>query len=162
MINNSGAQGDAGTGSVVGLWETGRWLIENNLIELLPNKMGWGLRYGILMRIYEFGDSEFEPLDPRVFRQLVIRNNMIRNADGLPDSDGLNTGISLGYCENPLVEHNIIDLEIGDPIVASACTNLRFFNNRNSAGQLVQGVVGTTRQDELTAFIEDVAIRAML
>lgn len=137
-------------------------MIENNIIDLVPSDMTWGRPAGIVSRVDEFWDDGFVPLDPRVFRQLVIRNNVVRNMDGLPEPLALNTGISVNYCENALIEDNVIDLPGAKPIVAANCTNLRFFNNRNSAGQLIQGVVGTTKQNELTTFIEDAAILARL
>ena len=83
-------------------------------------------------------------------------------AGGLPEKPARNRGIQLGYCENALVEHNVIDLPLANPIQFANCTTVRFFNNRSSAGQLIQGVSGTAKQDELTTLIEDAAILSFL
>jgi hypothetical protein len=131
-------------------------------VRTVPSDMAWGTPTGIKSRVDGFGDPDFAPIDPRLFRQLVIRNNVVRIMDGLPEPLALNTGISVSYCENALIEDNVIDLPKANPIVAANCTNLRFFNNRTPAGQLIQGVVGTTKQDELTTFIEDAAVLAIL
>jgi hypothetical protein len=94
--------------------------------------------------------------------QFVIRNNVIRNMDGLGESPARNGGIVFSYCEDALVENNVIDLPLPNPIWFIASTNVRFFNNRNSAGKLIQGVLGTAKQDELTTLIEDAAILSFL
>jgi hypothetical protein len=141
------------------------WLPETlrpNTARIVPSDPAWGPPVGIRLRVSSFGDHLFAAVNPRVFRQVVIRNNVVRNMDGLAEPLAFNTGINLGYCENALVEDDVIDLPASNLIAASECTNLRFFNNRNPAGQLIQGVVGTTKQEELTTLIEDAAILAML
>ncbi len=68
-----------------------------------------------------------------------------------------------------LLEHNVIEATILTPIAWVKCSNLRVFNNRTPAGQLipVQGVVmlsdfSTVKRDDLSKVIEDAAILAML
>jgi hypothetical protein len=73
----------------------------------------------------------------------------------------------LSYCEAGLVEDNMVDLAIADPIRHSNCTTVKYFNNTNSAGQLIRGLLvpptgPSVKQDELTTSIEDAAILCIL
>jgi len=64
------------------------------------------------------------------------------------------------------VENNVVDLANVYPIRHHYCTTVRYFDNTNSAGQLIQGAleepagsgVTPTRQDGLTTRVEDAAI----
>jgi hypothetical protein len=87
---------------------------------------------------------------------------VIRNMDGLPESPARNGGIAFTYCENALVENNVVDLPLANPIWFGNSTKVRFFNNRNSTGQLIQGTVGGVKQDELTTLIEEATVLAFL
>jgi hypothetical protein len=162
MKEDPGADADPGTGQVRALSQVGRWVVENNVIDLIPSYMDWGPPRAILCVVYSFGISGFAGIDPRVYRQLVIRNNVIRNMDGLPESPARNGGIAFTYCENALVENNVVDLPLADPIWFGNSTKVRFFNNRNSTGQLIQGTVGGVKQDELTTLIEEATVLAFL
>jgi hypothetical protein len=162
MKKDPGADADPGTGQVRALSQVGRWVVENNVIDLIPSYMDWGPPRAILCVVYSFGIPEFAGIDPRVYRQLVIRNNVIRNMDGLPESPARNGGIAFTYCENALVENNVVDLPLANPIWFGNSTKVRFFNNRNSTGQLIQGTVGGVKQDELTTLIEDASVLAFL
>ena len=103
----------------------------------------------------------------RVFRRLVIRNNVIRYVDNLTESIPLNLGIQLSFCEDALVQDNVVDLAIADPIRHWDSTTVKYFNNRSSGGQLIQGVFvpptgPSVKQDELTTVIEDAATLCLL
>ena len=101
-----------------------------------------------------------------IFRRVIVRNNVIRFVDGLTEDFVASLGIELYYCEDAIVENNVVDLQKAYPIRHHYCTAVRYFNNRNSAGQLIQGTVeeppgsGVTpvKLDELTTRIEDAAI----
>jgi hypothetical protein len=162
MKVNPLAEADSGTGEVRALSQVGRWVVENNVIDLIPSYMDWGPPRAILCVVYRFGISGFADIDPWVYRQLVIRNNVIRNMDGLPESPARNGGIAFTYCENALVENNVVDLPLANPIWFGNSTKVRFFNNRDSTGQLIQGTVGGVKQDELTTLIEDASVLAFL
>ena len=109
-------------------------------------------------------DTSYLPF--RIFRRVVIRNNVIRFVDGLTEDIASSFGIDLYYCEDALVEDNVVDLANAYPIRHHSCRTMRYFNNQNSAGQLIQGGLeeppgsGVTpiRQDELTTLVEDAAI----
>jgi hypothetical protein len=163
MQNNPVDNADAGTGVVSALWQVQECIIENNVIELIPSFMGWGSPVGI----DQIADPQLDMAAFRVFRQLVIRNNVIRYVDNLTESTVLNLAIQLSSCEDALVEDNVVDLAIADPIRHSSSTTVKYFNNTNSAGQLIQGVLvasggGSVKQDELTTFIQDAAILSIV
>jgi len=160
MTNNPGPNADPGTGTVNALWQVQQCVIENNVIELIASYMDWGSPVGI--DLIAAPASDFVAIGARVFRQLVIRNNVIRYMDNLTESIVRNLAINLSYCEDALVENNVVDLAIADPIRHSNSTTAKYFNNTNSAGQLIQGVLlpsggASIKQDELTTFIEDAA-----
>jgi hypothetical protein len=105
----------------------------------------------------------------RIFRGVVMRNNIIRFVDTVTQGAGSEQGISLNGCENVLLEHNVIDATIQTLIGWVNCTNLRASNNRTSAGQLipVQGVMmladfTSVKRDDLSKVIEDAAILSVL
>ncbi len=145
--------------TVEALWQVGQCIIENNIIELIPHFNNWGPPKGIgFSGAFEFGTfSSF-----RIWRRAVIRNNVIRYVDSLTEGTAYNQGINFNACEDVLVENNVIDLLSSSPIGYGGCTSVRCFNNRDPSGKLIQGVVGTAKQDELTTFIEDAAILSIL
>ena len=171
MTGNPQGPADGGTPKAIALWQVGQCVIENNVIELMPAFNNWGPPCGIA-----FAGAPQDPLfnsipgaPVRVFRRAVIRNNIIRFVETVTQGAGSERGISLNGCENVLLEHNVSDATILTPIAWVNCSNLRVFNNRSPAGQLipVQGVVmltdfSTVKRDDLSKVIEDAAILAML
>ena len=134
------------------LWQAGRVLIENNVIELVPTPTNWGFPAAILLGYGSF-------VSPPLFRQVVIRGNVIRHVDGASDPPGmvLATGIWVLGCGELIVEDNVVDLDRAIPIEYSMCGNVRFFNNRTSAGVLLQGnnTDVSMKTSELPTDIED-------
>jgi hypothetical protein len=161
---NPGANADDDTGQVIALSQVERCVIENNVIELVPTYMSWGAPVAIALHAAIKHEKLVTLSAARVFRQLVVRNNVIRNMDGLPDSVAVSRaqGISVILAENALIESNVIDVPQANPIAFSKCTNVRFFNNRNSTGGLIPGVTGSAKQDELSTVIEDAALLAFI
>ena len=158
MATDPQADADAFTGTVNALWQAQQCVIENNIIELIPSYMDWGSPVGI--DLIAGPPTPYVDIGARVFRRLVIRNNVIRCVDNLTESTVRNLAIQLSFCEDALVEDNVVDLAIPDPIRHSNSTTVKYFNNRNADGQLIQGVLvpsvgGSVKQDELTTFIED-------
>ena len=113
-----------------------RWVIEKmdraeNVIELVPTPTNWGPPTAIL-----FGYASF--VLPPLFRQLVIRGNIIRHVDGLSDPPPptiQGAGIQVSGCGDLIVEDNLVDLDRATPIEFSLCDKVRFFNDRTSAGK---------------------------
>ena len=66
-----------------GAAQVSNWLIENNIIELGPSRPGyWGQPTGILMTVMS---AQLLADLPYVFRQVVIRGNVIRQLDYTAD-----------------------------------------------------------------------------
>ena len=60
-----------------------------------------------------------------------------------------------------LVEDNVVDLALSDPIRDERCGQVHYQNNRTSGGALIQGlqaVAPTARRSELETNIEDVLV----
>ena len=154
------------SGTVKALWQVQQCVIENNVIELMPSYPGWGA-HGMALRAY----PPPEWSDFRVLRRMVIRNNVIRFVDSLTEGHPLNDAIYLDFCEDGLVEGNIIDPAISaHPIRHNVHnTNIKYFNNRTPDGKLIQGELNPdpwtgpfVKQDELTTFVEDVTTMCIL
>jgi len=160
MTVSPGANAVDGTGQVKALWQVGQFVVENNVIELIPHFNNYGPPRGIGLSAAFIVDPAFGTFP--VFRRVVIRNNTIRYVDNLTEVTPYNLGINFGSCEDVLVENNVIDLLSPNPLAYGGCTSVRCFNNRDSSGKLIQGSIGAVKQDELTTFIEDAAILAML
>ena len=127
--------------------------------------MGWGLPVGIILVANP--QAAFVDIGARVFRRVVIRNNVIRYVDNLTEQTVRNLAIDLSYCEDALVENNVVDLAIADPIRHSNSNSVKYFNNTNPAGQLIQGALvppsgPLVNQDELTTFVDDATTLCIL
>jgi hypothetical protein len=146
------------------LWQTGRLVIENNIIELIPNihPNGYGRPLGIELFAPDFGLVY-------VFRQVVIRNNVIRRVDDGPDSSQWPVAIRLFNCENAIVEDNVIGLTTSNPIRRYYCKSIKFLNNQGPDGTLVQGgefnisapEVLVRRDTELQINLEDATLLSL-
>src|SRR5947208_8910541 len=76
MATDPQADADAFTGTVNALWQAQQCVIENNIIELIPSYMDWGSPVGI--DLIAGPPTPYVDIGARVFRRLVIRNNVIR------------------------------------------------------------------------------------
>ena len=76
-----------------------------------------------------------------VFRQVVIRGNVVRYAsDSIqPPNPPVALAFDLQSCENLVVEENVISALVSQPIIFSNCGSFKFFNNQAPNGTLVQG-----------------------
>jgi hypothetical protein len=146
----------SGSFTFAALWQVGRLVIENNIIELVLNPAPYGQGYasGILVD----GGS---PVSPYVFGQAVIRGNLIRNVDGAFEPLGTAIGIRLSSCLGAILENNIISLNSSSQIPPynishSACGSAKYFNNQTPNGKLIQGYNAATAQsvNELTTDAE--------
>jgi hypothetical protein len=146
------------TGYFGRLWQVGRMVIENNVIELVPTPTNWGSPLAIALGYGSFAS-------PPLFRQMVIRGNIIRHVDGASDPPGMlqGIGIQVSGCGELIVEDNVVDLDTTTPIEYYHCDTVRFFNNRTSAGALLQGyeVLLFQKADELTTQIEDACVLSL-
>jgi len=158
---------DSESGTVKALWQVQQCVIENNIIELVPSFMDWGPPVGVQFIVHPGGIAA-DMTGFRIFRRVVIRNNVIRYVDNLKEQTVRNVGIHLDYCEDALVENNAVDLAISDPIRHDIHnTNVKYFNNRNSAGLLIPGALypsggPAVKRDELTTLVADATGMSLL
>ena len=134
------------------LWQVGRIVIENNVIELIPTPTNLGPPSGIVLGYPNFSV-------PPTFRQVVIRGNIIRGLAGPSDASD---AISLYGCGDLIVENNVIESTSATPLKFSFCGNVRFFNNRTPGGSLIQGYDSGVmkKADDLGSDIEDSSVLA--
>ena len=136
------------------VWQEGRLIIENNLIELIGTVTTFGPPVGIEHFLSGPGiGSQY------AMRQGVIRGNIIRHVDNVsdPSKTPLPLGIRVVSYQNVIIEDNVIDLVSTVPLQHSGSKNVRVFNNMTSAGNLIQGYDPNTlkKDDELAIEIED-------
>jgi len=159
--NPPNQSGSSPSGYYGRLWQAGRVVIEDNVIELVPTPTNYGPPSAILLG---YGNV----VGPLLFRQALIRRNIIRHVDGASDPAGMEKGaaIQVSGCGKLIVEENVVDLNRTTPIEFSFCDKVRFFNNRTPSGTLIQGVNVTDapnniESSELTTDIEDAALLAL-
>jgi hypothetical protein len=140
------------------MWQAGRVVIENNIIELIPTPTNWGPPAAIFMGYANFAL-------PPLFRQVVIRGNIIRHVDGLRDPVLMaqGGGIQITGCGELIVEENVIDLDRITPIEYALCDEVKFFNNRTSGGLLIQAyeTSSSKKASELITDIEDALVLSL-
>jgi len=140
------------------LWQAGRIIIEDNIIELIPTPTTYGPPIAIELDYGSF-------VSPPLFRQVVIRRNVIRHVENASDPPNLPqaVGIQVSGCGNLILEENVVDLDTTTPIKYYLCDKVRFFNNRTSSGVLIQGVdiSNSAKASELTTDIEDTVLIAL-
>jgi hypothetical protein len=139
------------------LWQAISLVKENNVIELaesLPPDTAPPI--GIELANHQAANT------PRIFLQVVARDNVIRQFQDAPDSRAI--GILLTSCRNALVEGNIMSLANPVPVFHRYSDAVHYANNRSPAGDLIQGNLQTfnpstfTKVDELATRIEDAMI----
>jgi len=131
-------------------------VIENNIIELALSRPGyWGQPTGILVLV---ATAQLLANLPYLFRQVVIRGNIIRQVADPPDL--YHFGITVFSAEKLIVENNIIDVGAARPIQFNKCGLTQFFNNQTSAGKLIPGYNQVTQ--EALSRIEDMIDATLL
>ena len=103
---------------------------------------------------------------PYVFGEVIIRRNTVRLLDGILDPNFAAAAILVTSAKKLLVEDNIVDppvLDLDKPMVHWRCGQVKYLNNRTSAGALIQGIDGDTRvkRSELEVEIEDAMLLAL-
>jgi hypothetical protein len=141
------------------VWQVNKFVVEGNIVELIPNQLpgGYGPPTGVLLFT-----GDFTPV--YVLRQVLIRDNVIRLADGAVDSTGLVQGIWIASCENALVEGNVIDLSPSNRIDFKNFSGIvECFNNQAPDGALILGrnIDANSNSSELATTLGDVATLAL-
>jgi hypothetical protein len=158
--NPPAQSGSSPSGYFGRLWQTGRLMIENNVFELVPTPTNFGSPVAIALDYGSF-------VSPPLFRQVVIRSNVIRHVDGASDPVGMTPalGIQVSGCGELIVEENVVDLDATAAIQYYLCDQVKFFDNQTPSGTLVQGADVTDSQNpkkakDLGTEIEDALLLA--
>ena len=101
---------------------------------------------------------------PYVFRELVLRNNIIRHLDNAVDPFARSFAFSITSCEHAVVEGNIISFDVPEPIFHNYCGVIKYFNNETPFGKLIQGSNRDQARlgPELATDIDDVLLLSFL
>ena len=124
-----------------GLWQVGRLVIENNIIEssldrfidAIPDPRAGTVAFEI------FAGANNTVGYPCVFQQVVVRRNIIGHVDNSVGNAPpyYHFGIYLNGCLSAIVENNVIN--VVTPIEQVIAGTLKYFKNQSSAGNLIQG-----------------------
>jgi len=146
------------------LWQAGRVVVENNVMEIVPSETNWQSPVAIL---FGFAGPVLSPL---LVPQAVLRRNSIRHPDGTSDPSlapvvAQSAGIQVSGCQALIVEENVLDVERPSPLLEYYCGRTEFFANQTSSGGLVPGAQGTdytlaVKLGELTTTVEDATLLA--
>ena len=155
MSSSPGQPADSETGVYAEYWRIRNLVVENNVIELALSAPPLPPSFGIFLADY----NNLTSLD--IFLQNVIRGNVIREADNVPDPSSF--GIALVKCENAITEQNVIDPAVGTAIVQNLSEALEYFDNESPAGSVLQAYdqQQSRKVDELTTRVEDSLMVAM-
>jgi hypothetical protein len=157
------APGGSATGMKFGaLWRVGRWIIENNAIDIVGT-ITTGFDPPAAIRLDRTVSDSVAPTSPYVFGQIVIIANVIRMSEAAFDSTTTPLGIKLNNCEQAIVEDNVLNLLRATPIEFVACGAIKFFNNQSPSGKLLQGydVTNTRLLNELETDVDLAAVSVM-
>jgi hypothetical protein len=156
--------GSASTSGYYGrLWQTGRMVAENNVMEILPAQTNWQSPLAILMG---FASA---PITPPLVPQAQARRNVIRHPDSGSDPSlnppvtAQSAAIQISGCLSQILEENVISVERVNPIQEYYCGSTQFFANQTPGGALVQGAEGTipataVKVQELSTLIDDASV----
>ena len=105
---------------------------------------------------------------PFVFRELIIRNNIIRHLDNAPSSatgNGNYSGaVTVSTVENLIVEQNILNVGASQPLNHVLTKSSHYFQNHASSGALIRGALRDTMESvpELADLVQDAIAFALL
>lgn len=157
------APGGSATGMKFGaLWRVGRWLIENNIVEL-TSTITPSFDPPTAVRLERTPSNPVAPTSPYVFGQIAVLNNVIHQVENAFDTSTVPLAIKLNNCEQAIVEDNVIKLDRATPIEFVACGAIKFFNNQSPSGKLVQGydVTNSRLMNELETDVDLAAVSVM-
>lgn len=157
---------------VATLWQIGRCVFEDNVVEILPGINDGAQSCGI----YFYGPQALSPpfnfAANQLYPRVIIRKNHVRYVGTVPEEkQGGSTDLAmfLLYCQAALVESNVVDLRFSeaasvvDPLVHRSCGVVAYSGNCTPQGVLIQGAFypsagNRTKQQELTTRIEETLV----
>src|SRR5262249_17054642 len=150
------------------LWQVGRLLFENNVVELVLNIIASGWEAPVAVNLCDTTGSHGSQF---LYQQAIIRGNVIRQVDNASDSSNIPIAVFLDSCANAIVENNHINLDTDKPLHQCAVGSIKYFNNQTPAGLLLQGAsfskayaygVLIFKDDTLNQFLNELATVADL
>jgi len=157
------SSGSSASGYYGRLTAGGKIVLENNIMDLSPSQSFYYSSRAVQFAQY-LGSGYFSDL---VVPEVVMRRNVIRAMDGLPDLQSppyKSTGVYAFSCGELIMEENVIDPNSPTAIQFDNCGSTEFFANQTSAGVLALGcsfVNPAVRVSELSTNIEDAALLAL-
>ncbi len=160
MVEDPGAD-DSGTPTYARLWQTGRLVVENNVIELALNVNPSG--YGQAVGVFVLNGFDLVPIPFPICKQLVARQNVIGHLNGSLDPLPFSYAVWAVNTGQAIVEENVISLNQPYPLPYNYSAALTQ-ENRSPSGNLLRGFNQGTGQfnEELATRIEDAVIAALL
>jgi hypothetical protein len=144
IMSSEPASNATGSFAFGALWQVGRLVVEHNVIELvLPIVPGLDPPAGV--RLERTASSPAAPESPYVFRDVVIRGNLVRHVNNVSDpaENPESLALQLVNCDRLIVEENVIKLDRASPIEFRDCGAVKFFNDQAPSGKLIQGYDAT-------------------
>ena len=137
-------------------WQVARQVIESNIAELAPSED---------FALYGINLSGADIPKPYVFRQSLLRRNVVRRAflTSIPSEPSL--GIALNSCGSVLAELNVLDLQHPQTISFTTSGIVRCFQNLRPSGHLIRGVDAlppNTQTQEIRDVIHDAITLTLL
>jgi hypothetical protein len=136
----------------------GKLVVEANTIELATGTNGL-----IAIHLDDAGLSLQAP--DFAHGEVIIRDNTIRYVDGAFEPGYTGYGIQVNGARNLQVRNNVVEAAPANPVRNIRCGSVKYFNNKSSAGELIQGVdegKSNKRYDELETDAEDALVLALL
>ena len=144
------------------LWRIGRWIIENNTVDLVGTVIAT-VDPPTAIRLERTASVPGAPTSPYVFGQVVINANIVRMIENAFDTSTTPLGIALNNCEQAIIEDNVISLARLTPVEFIACGAIKFFNNQSPSGKLLQGydLTNSRLMNELETDVDLAAVSVM-
>jgi hypothetical protein len=152
---------DPGSGGVTGptmqkIFGVAKLVVEGNTIELATGSTG---QIGVAV-----DDSSLSPQTPDYAHgDVIVRDNKFRYLDGTFDPGSTGYGIQVNGAKNLLVRNNVVESTQAHPIANRRCGSVKYFNNKEPDGTLIQGYNADTDKeyDELETDAEDALVLAL-
>jgi len=110
-------------------WQAKELIIEQNVFELAPQAISNGVPRGVYI------EADGISASPQyTFPKVLIRYNTISHVDRLRIPGDNSRGIDLFSVQNAIIEGNVIDLDVADPILTNECLKVKCLNNTSADG----------------------------
>jgi hypothetical protein len=179
MAGNPNPGSDSGvseSGYFGRLWRTTHLSIERNVLGLALN--AFQRAHGPASNGFPFGQNvvRIEPGakgqtgPPFLYRNVLLRENVLSPAVPFFDPAQQSLGLRLFHGENGLIQANIIDLPVVNPLLDGNCGSLAYLGNMTPSGQPLSGMLDTLgsplpptkRLPDLQGSIEESILLALL